>query len=218
MNIFVFQLLSEEVTPRIEKLREEQAQYAEFQKVVRDIDHLTHIHISHKYLEKKKAMEGCEKAIAKVNDTINASKERIENNINEAGTIEQQCKDMQAAIDNSTGGELADLEKDLATKSKDETKSNAARKGIATEIEGEKRKLKILQRNIGNDEKALEKKDEENNRVGGLFQQLKEAEETDAKAFADAQKKLQAISAGVATTEGGETASLQEQLNSNLWR
>lgn len=204
----------EEVKPRIEKLREEQAQYTEFQKLNRDIDHLTHIHISHTYLQYKKAISGCENEIAKVNDYIENSKKKIDDNIKEAETIDEQCKQVQEAIDNNTGGELAEMEKELTAKTKAETHANAERKAAASNVEAEKRKLKILQRNMANDDKALTAKDEEHNRVGGLFQQLKEADENDSKLYADAQKKLQAISAGLATTEGGETASLQEQLNS----
>lgn len=200
--------------PRIEKLREEQAVYAEFQKVTRDIDHLTHIHISHTYLQMKQSLEGCEASITELNNTIEASKKKIEDNIKEGENIDQQCKEMQEAIDNHTGGELADLEKELAVKTKAETQANAEKKSAVTSIESEKRKLKTLERNLGNDERALVAKNEEQGRVGGLFQQLKEADEADAKAYAEAQEKLVAISSGLATTQGGETASLQEQLNS----
>lgn len=207
-------MLLEEVKPRIEKLREEQAQYNEFQKLNRDIDHLTHIHISHTFLQYKKAVSGCENEIAKVNEYIEKSQKKIEDNVSESEKIDQQCKEVQDAIDNHTGGELAEMEKELTAKTKAETQANAERKGAVSNVEAEKRKLKTLQRNMANDEKALTAKNEEHNRVGGLFQQLKETDEHDAKLYADAQKKLQAISAGLATTEGGETASLQEQLNS----
>lgn len=130
----------------------------------------------------------------------------------ETEAIEEECKEMQAIIDGNTGGELAELEKELAAKSKAEATANGAKKSANSDVEAEKRKLKTLQRNIANDEKALATKEAENDKVGGLFQQLKEADEADTKAYADAQKRFQAISAGLATNEDGEAASLQEQL------
>lgn len=215
---FLLQVLTEEVKPRIDKLREEQAAYAEFQKITRDIDHLTHIHISYTYMQMTKKHEGGIKSVAEINEFIENSKEKIESNIKEGENIEQQCKEMQAAIDSNAGGELAELEKELTVKTKAATTANAEKKEATSTFEAEKRKLKMLERNIANDEKALADKNEEHNRVGDLFQQLKEADENDAKAYKDAQQKLQAISSGLATTEGGETATLQDQLNGRSFR
>lgn len=214
IQLIPLQVLEEEVQPRIDKLREEQAAFAEFQRITRDIDHLTHIHISYTYLQTKKKLEGCENSIAGLKGQIEGSKQKIEDNIKEALNIDEQCKAMQEAIDQNTGGELAELEKELSEKSKAETKANSEKKSKITSIESDKRSLKNKERNINNDEKVLAAKNEEQARDGAQFQQLKEADENDAKAYADAQLKLEAISSGLATTEGGETASLQEQLNS----
>lgn len=48
-----------------------------------------------------------------------------------------------------------------------------------------------------------------------MFQKLKDADEEDAKAYADAQKRFEAITQGLSTNEEGEAASLQDQLMSN---
>lgn len=205
-------MLSEEVNPRIEKLREEQSQYAEFQKIVRDIDYLTHIHISYTYLTLKKESETCETSLTTIKNFIDKGHEQIENNTKECETIDEECKDVQERIDAETGGELNELEEHLAKKLKIEATANGAKKSTASEIETEKRKLKNLQKSIGKDEEALIAKENEMSNVGGLFQKLKEADEADSKAYNDAQKRFQAISVGLATEEDGDAASLQEQL------
>ena len=205
-------LLAEEVQPRIEKLRDEQSQYTEFQRLVRDIEHLTHIHISYIYQQQKKGLEDCEAKLENVGKFIEDSKQKIVDNQKESEQIDDDCKTVQEAIDSNTGGELADLETELAKESKAEAVANGAKKSAENEIETEKRKLKTLQKNIGNDEKALETKETEMNNVAELFDSLKEADATDAKAFADAQKRFQAVSAGLVTNEDGEAASLQDQL------
>lgn len=200
----------------MEKLRDEQQQYVEFQKLKRDIDHLTHIHYSYKYLQMKKAMENCEKSIETANEFIESSRKEIEKNVTDSEAIVEQCSEMQKHIDAETGGELADLEKDLAAKSKTEATANGAKKSANHEVDAEKRKLKLVQKNVAKDEEALQAKESQMAKVGGLFQTLREADEADTKAFSDAQKRFQAISAGLDVNEDGQAASLQEQLTSEL--
>lgn len=209
---FFWQLLKEEVQPRIEKLREEQSQYVEYQKIVRDIDYLTHIHVSFVYQNCKKAVENCEKNIKSCGTYIENSIKEIEDNKNEIVRIDEECAVMQERIDGESGGSLVDLETELAVKSKAEATANGAKKSASSEVETEKRKLKTLLKNTGKDEEALKEKEAQMTEVGGLFQNLKDTDEADRKAFADAQKRFQAISAGLDMNEDGEAASLQEQL------
>lgn len=206
------QLLKEEVQPRIEKLREEQSQYVEYQKIVRDIDYLTHIHVSFVYLNCKKAVENSEKNIKSCATYIENSTKEIEDNKEEIIKIDETCAEMQERIDSEAGGSLVELEKELSVKSKAEATANGAKKSARTEVETEKRKLKTLLKNTSKDEDALKEKEAQMTKVGGLFQSLKGTDETDRKAFADAQKRFQAISAGLDMNEDGEAASLQEQL------
>lgn len=214
--VFIFlllsQLLKEEVQPRIEKLREEQSQYLEYQKIVRDIDYLTHIHVSFVYLNCQKGVENSEKNITACGAYIENSTQEIEDNKNEIEKIDDECALMQERIDGEAGGSLVDLETELAAKSKAEATANGAKKSATTEVETEKRKLKTLLKNTSKDEDALKEKEAQMANVGGLFQSLKDADEADRKAFADAQKRFQAISAGLDMNEDGEAASLQEQL------
>lgn len=198
----------------MEKLRDEQQQYVEYQKLKRDIDHLTHIHYSYRYLQYKKAVENCEKSIEAANSFITKSREEIENNKTEAESIVNQCQEVQERIDAETGGQLAELEKELAVKSKTEATANGAKKSAGQEVDAEKRKLKLIQKNLSKDEEALKVKEEQMAKVGDLFQTLREADENDSKGFSDAQKRFQAISAGLEMNEDGQASSLQEQLTS----
>lgn len=212
-----FQLLQEEINPRMEKLRDEQQQYVEFQKLKRDIDHLTHIHYSYKYLQLKKAVEHCEKAIESANTFVSKSRKEIEDNKIEAEAIVNQCQEVQERIDAEAGGQLAELEKELAVKLKTEATANGAKKSAGQEVDAEKRKLKLIQKNLAKDEEALKSKEAQMANVGDLFQSLREADENDSKAFSEAQKRFQAISAGLDMNEDGQATSLQEQLTSKFF-
>lgn len=180
--------------------------------MVRDIDYLTHIYISYVYLQRKKAIENCEKNIESATAYIEKSNQEIVDNKANVEKIDEECKVMQERIDNETGGELAQVEAELAAKSKAEATANGAKKSAASEVDAEKRKLKTIQKNVSKDEDALKVKETELNKVAELFQSLKAADEADSNAFAEAQKRFQAVSAGLATNDDGEAASLQEQL------
>lgn len=208
------QLLQEEINPRMDKLREEQAAYMEFQQLKRDIDHLTHIHISYLYLQRKKAVENCEKAIESANLYVENSRQDIVKNIAESEAIDDECIAIQQIIETESGGNLAGMEKELDAKLKTEAQASGIRKGAVQEVDSEKRRLKTLQKNLSKDESALGQKTQKMSEVGDMFQQLKEAAENGKKAYEDAQKRFQAVSTGLEMDEEGKTSSLQEQLTS----
>lgn len=206
------QLLDEVIHPKLEKLRAEREQYLEFQKIVRQIEYLTRIHISHKYTQHKKSVESCENSIAAAAEFIEQSNLKIIDNDHSAVQLEQESQLLQEKIDQESGGELSKLETEFTQHSKSEATASAARKSVQTELQTKKRQLKNLEKVIQDDEKMLGTKETEMSKLGGLFESLKEADEKDTKAFEDAKKRFEEISSGLATNEDGQSASLQDQL------
>ena len=45
------QILTEEITPTLSKLKEERSQYLEYQKVQRELEHLTKLYVAHRFLQ-----------------------------------------------------------------------------------------------------------------------------------------------------------------------
>lgn len=209
-------LLDEVIHPKLEKLRGEREQYLEFQKIVREIEYLTRIHISNKYLQHKKSVASCESSIASANEFIEASNLKMIENDHSSVQIDQTSQLLQDKIDKESGGELKTLEVELAKRSKDEATSTAARKSVEAEIQTKKRQLKSLEKVVRDDELMLGKKEAEMGELGGMFESLKAADEKDTKAFEDAKKKFEEISSGLATNEDGQAASLQDQLISKF--
>lgn len=208
----IFQLLKEEIEPKLNKLRTERTQYIEFQKISRDIEYLTRIYISHKYIQYKKAVESCEKSVVNITEFIDKSKQKIDDNETESTQIDDQMKGVQALIDTQSGGKLDDLEKELSKRSKEEATANGSTKSASSELDMEKRKLKALEKSITDDEIVLKQKQDQMDKVGGLFESLKQADEADSKAYAESQKRFEAISSGKSMNADGEASSLQAQL------
>lgn len=205
-------LLQEEVEPKLEKLRRERAAHLEFQKICRDIEYLTRIHISYRWLKQSEALKTIEATIEKLTKRIEEAKQNIIDNDAERERIKEITKELQHKIDNESGGELKAIEAELDTELKQEGKLSGKLKASQGEIDQEEKKLKALIKNIADDEKTLNSKEAEMAKGKDLFQELKEAEKRDALAYEEAQKKFEAVSQGLTTDEDGQASSLQDQL------
>lgn len=94
-------LIRDEIHPKLEKLRKDQQQYQEYQKVCRDIEYLTRIHISYKYLQSLKNVENCETNITKLTGDIEKANELIGKNNEEIQQIEQSINEIQERLNES---------------------------------------------------------------------------------------------------------------------
>lgn len=211
-NVTDWQVLKEEIEPKLQKLRQERAQYDEFQKVVREIESLTRIYISYKYLQQKKSVENCENELQTMANFIETSKQTIVDNEQEAVNIDEECAEIRRTIDTESGGELKALEEELHVKSKEEAKVLGEKNSVVSALEAENKKLKRTEKTIKDDEKALKEKEAAMSNLNSLFESLKTADEVDSNAYEESRKKYEAISSGLATNESGEASSLQDQL------
>lgn len=184
----------------------------EFQKIVRDIEYLTRIYISAKYLQCKKSIENCETKLQTISGQIEGNKGKIEENSQRSVQIDNQVQEILEKIDKDSGGQLQEIEKELQAKSKEESQALGAKKSSESGLESEKKKLKSLEKSIKDDEQFLKSKINEMDKVEGLFETLKKADEDDTKAYQTAQKRYEALNAGLLTNEKGEATSLQEEL------
>ena len=46
-----FQILAEEITPTLKRLKEERSSYLEYQKVMREVEHLSHLSIAFQFVQ-----------------------------------------------------------------------------------------------------------------------------------------------------------------------
>ncbi|XP_005176883.1 structural maintenance of chromosomes protein 2 [Musca domestica] len=205
-------LLQEEVEPKLDKLRRERAAYMDFQKICRDIEYLTRIHISYRWLKYNEALKSIEANIEKLTKRIEADKQNIVENDAEREKLTEAAKELQQKIDTESGGELKQIESELEVQLQHEGKSSGNLKAGQGAVDQEEKKLKALLKSMADDEKSLKAKESEMAKVKDLFQGLKEADERDALAYEEAQKKFEAVTQGLTTSEDGQASSLQDQL------
>jgi structural maintenance of chromosome 2 len=107
---------------------------------------------------------------------------------------------------------LESLEQDLQEYEKKQCKLSAEANSNKENIKGTKKTLEQIKINIMDDKNALVSKEKELEKVGGLFQKLKEMDQKDSDAVLKAQQKYQKISTGLLESEDGENATLEQQL------
>lgn len=207
-------LLHEEVEPKLEKLRREKSAYMEYQKICRDIEYLTRIHISYLYLKYKDSLKSIEANIETLTSRIETAKQNIINNNEERERIKEKTKELQLHIDETSGGALKEVETELERELMNEGKAAGNLKASQSTIDQEEKRLKSIVKSMEDDEKSLQLKQKEMDKAKNLFQNLKEADSADTLAYEEAQKKYEAVSQGLSTDEDGQASSLQDQLMS----
>lgn len=203
------QILEEELEPKLAKLREQKNEFIEYQKICRDIEYLTRIHIAFQYTQLTKVLNNCNSSITEVSNTIEKNRKQIEYNIKESEELEEQAKVLQSKIDEESGGTLNEMETELAKHSKSLSTINGEKKGLHSAIEGNKRELRDLKKTIADEENMLARKEGSVSSAASNFEKLKHEKENDLKALAECQKKMEAVSMGL---ESDEDKSVQDKL------
>ena len=76
-------ILNEEITPTLKKLKEERATYLEFQKIQRELDHLTKLHLAYQFLSASESAEKLENDKKIVEENLT----KLQNTIVESNNI-----------------------------------------------------------------------------------------------------------------------------------
>merc|ERR1712106_571156 len=106
-------ILTEEITPTLSKLKEERTMYLEFQKVQRELEHLSKLYLAHKFVTTQEQSEAARAEHEKVGSEMAAMQQRITDGAIEVKELENQIIQLQQIRDNETGGKLKDLEANL---------------------------------------------------------------------------------------------------------
>ncbi|XP_014278362.1 structural maintenance of chromosomes protein 2 isoform X2 [Halyomorpha halys] len=205
-------MVTDQINPKLQRMKDERNQYVEYQRVLRELDQHTRLYVAWQFCQtedevknRKKEMEFTQNEVNSVKATIGELKVEIEKKGKEIG-------ELQVNRDQECGGKLKELENHLKEAEQLEAKSSAKVKSAKETLSADTKHLKQLQKNIDDDVKALNQKNEELSKVQAIFDNLREADKQDAEALAAAQKKFQAVSSGLLESEDGENATLQDQL------
>ncbi|KAI9577452.1 hypothetical protein GQX74_014836 [Glossina fuscipes] len=207
-------LLRNEIEPKLENLRREKSAYMEFQKICRDIECLTRIHISFSYLKYKEALKSTEVNREKLSAEIDAARQRIAENEKERKEIKENFKELKKIIDQTKGEEMKEIKVKLECELGNKGIVEGNLKTNQNIIDQEEKKLKSIVKMMEDDEKSLQLKGKEMNKLKKIFQNLKKIDSADTLAYEDARKKYEIVMREISTNQDG--CSLQDQAKTEI--
>ncbi|XP_076812350.1 structural maintenance of chromosomes protein 2-like isoform X1 [Clavelina lepadiformis] len=204
--------LNEEITPTLQKLRDERSSYLEYQKIQREVERFSRLRIAHQFLVADQIASSASDEIEKMNE----KKAKIENEQDELQVryevMGKEIAELENSLDNEAGNKLKDLENVLGDKEKVDAKAHANLRNQKEIINEQNKALKNLEKNkaecqttvAANKQKCIKTEEE-----------CKVAEQESTKhtnEFSSAQKHFEAVTAGLANADNGQESSWNAQL------
>ncbi|KAM6391671.1 structural maintenance of chromosomes protein 2 [Rhynochetos jubatus] len=205
-------ILNEEITPTLQKLKEERLSYLEFQKLTRTIDHLNRLCIAYNFFLAEETKVSSAEAIKKAQANAEKLQESIAASEKVVSQLKEEIVEMEKKKDKEAGGTLCSLEDELSELQRVNTRAQSALDLKKQNLKSEKNKHKELMKSMQEDSKALVSKEKEVKNLEKELIALQEASEKDASALAAAQQHFNAVSAGLSSNDDGEEATLAEQM------
>ncbi|RZF41522.1 hypothetical protein LSTR_LSTR000236 [Laodelphax striatellus] len=205
-------IINEEISPKLKKLRDEQGKYLELQKVQRELEHLKKIYIAWQYLSCEEISLKAEDELINTKRSIQQKKERIASSKDEIKEIDAKIAELQRIRDQEKGGNLAEVEKQLKGVEDTHAISVGKLKVSKDSITTEERRKKNLEKSVRDDQAALAEKQKYLDKVKNIFDQLRSADQQDSEALAAAQRRYQAVSAGLIASDDTGESTFQDQL------
>ncbi|QKX60621.1 uncharacterized protein TRUGW13939_07767 [Talaromyces rugulosus] len=199
-------LLSEEIEPKLEKLRGEKRAFLDFQQTQNDVERLTRLVVAHDYLKGKDRLH----AAGEDYEAKKAKTQNLEDNAtrlkSEIAHLEEDVKRVKAVREKELrkGGKFQALERDVKEHSHEMVRLATVIDLKNSSMAEEKEKRKASQKNVADLEKLLQDK----KKVYDKLQEQYDAAKTELDAqTAEVERKeelLQTLQTGVASKEGQE--------------
>lgn len=211
-------LLNEEITPNVQKLKAERATYLEFQKVQRELDHLTKVYIAYQFICAEEMAEDLANNLEEVHTKVKTVQNTITDGENQIVEIVENVKRLEKQRDEELGGRLTELEAVLKAKEQENIKTENSLKSVKDSKKQEERKLAQINRGMNTDQKALDEKEKQSAGVQALYDKLRQENDKCGEALKTAERRFEAISMGKFMTEDDDrsdrrksSATLQQQ-------
>ncbi|XP_074652125.1 structural maintenance of chromosomes protein 2-like [Tubulanus polymorphus] len=205
-------ILREEITPTLTKLKEERSSYLEYQKIVRELEHLQKLYVAYQFMCAEDMKKNTAKDLIEMKEQEKKYKATLEQNNTKIAEFIEVMKDIQKKRDEEAGGAMATLEKMLKECQMTDMKAETNLKHKKESLKAEQKKHKELTRSRDEDKSVLTSKQKEIEKFSTNFEKLQKEHENDKAAVTEAQEHFHAVSAGLSNNEDGKAASLKDQL------
>ncbi|KAJ8040749.1 Structural maintenance of chromosomes protein 2 [Holothuria leucospilota] len=205
-------ILEEEIAPTLNRLKEERASYLEYQKVMRELEHLSRWHVAYQFVCAEKISKSSAEDLKKMFETSNNYRQRLKEIDQQVLDLDRVIAELEQKRDEEAGGILKDLETALSERQNEDAKMQSSIQHKRETFNQEKKKKKGIEKSLAEDQATLKAKEKEIANWTTNFGKLEEQCKKDVEAVATAQKHYQAVSSGLSSNDDGQEATLADQL------
>ncbi|XP_033637022.1 structural maintenance of chromosomes protein 2-like [Asterias rubens] len=205
-------IMSEEITPTLTRLKEERSNYLEYQKVMRELEHLSRLHIAYQFVGAEEMSKKSAEDLGKMADQMTKLREKLAEIDAKIVEIGELIKDLERQRDSEAGGAMKEIEKALTERQNTDTKMQSSVQHQKEALAKEKKNKKAILKSYEEDQATLKGKEKDINKNSANFEKVEASFKENTEAVAAAQKHLQAVSSGLSSSEDGEAKTLADQL------
>ncbi|KAM9167409.1 structural maintenance of chromosomes protein 2 [Mergus octosetaceus] len=205
-------VLNEEITPSLEKLKEQRTFYLEYQNVVREIEHFSRLCIAYQFVLAEETKVRTVDTLKEAQTKIGKIQESLVENEKKAKELQKEIAELEEERDKEIGGTFQSLEATLSELQRLDAKARSALDLLKENLKSEENKHKELVKCMQEDSKAFMSKQKELKKIQEELNALQEESKKDTDALAAAQQNFNAVHAGMSKNGDGEEATLADQM------
>ncbi|XP_053274369.1 structural maintenance of chromosomes protein 2 [Pleuronectes platessa] len=205
-------ILDEEITPTMHKLQEERSSYLEYQKLMREIQHLSRLYVAWLFVCAEETKLKSAENLKGMQDNIALMQTSMAENESKVQELSAQIHELQRKKDQEVNGVLKSLEETLADMQRVDAKAQSAFDLKKQNLKDEVKKRTELVKSMEEDKKMHTVKEKEVSKLMEELHTLQGEGQKDSTALEAAEQHFKAVSAGLSTNEDGEEATLAGQM------
>ncbi|KAL5969985.1 Structural maintenance of chromosome protein 2 [Taenia solium] len=198
-------VLYEDITPTIRKLREERSSYLEYQKVVREIEHLSKLIVAYDFTRLEEAKQRSKDDLVKLETDLLSAKGSLEQLNAQKAEVDKKIVNLTEERQTLLGTALEEAERLLTERQKGEAVAAGSSTRAVERLRAAKKQLRSLDLQSAEVATHLEAKQRAAEAAAGAeFHDLEEAAQQAQDALTEAQANLAATTSGLG---GGGSSS-----------
>jgi len=205
-------VLKEDITPTLTKLRDERSSYLEYQKIIRELEHLNKLYIAYKFLSAEEKKKKSAEDLKEMQEIIEKTKEKILEIKEKMEEIEKVVADLEKKRNEESGCLAAQLEAELTETKSADVKVQSAVNSKKENLKSEQKRQKELNKNMNDNKTSISNREKDLSKIEANVEKMREDKKQAEEDYEAAKKHYQAVSAGLSSNDDGEAATLQDQL------
>ncbi|CAL1540842.1 unnamed protein product [Lymnaea stagnalis] len=205
-------VLNEDITPTLTKLREERSSYLEYQKIIRELEHLNKLYIAYQFVSAEERKKKSAEELVEMQEVILKTKARMDEIKNKISDIDAMIAELESRRNKESGSVMSKLETELAEKKSLDVKVQGAINAKKDALKSEQKREKEINKNIADNKATIVSRGKDLNKIEANAEKMRTEKVNAEKDYEAAKKHYQAVSAGLSANEDGEAATLNDQL------